>query len=355
VIPLAARTARYQAWLKREPARRPLIGLLWEPDIPPLPEFLASVGPGTELRPRDFVPEMFLPYIEGCHEVEQLLDHEAITAYTPAFGMPWMEAIAGCRVVAHPGSLWAEPLFDTYADRPGFHFSADNPWLACLLQFTRAMVWASGGRYPVALPQMRGPLDVLAAMRTPAQLCLDVVDQPDQVRQALAELTTLWIEVAGAVLAVIPPFLGGWCSRMKMWAPGMAITPQNDVSTLFSPATYRKLVFDFDQQIFAAFPYHSFHMHSTEFRHIRTLLESEKLTAIQLTLDHEAGGPPFEVILEKAQEILAKKPLLLAALDTQTADLCLRRLPPAGLAMLVAVNTPEIPAELKDWLRENSG
>jgi hypothetical protein len=353
LISLERRTARYRAWLGREPVDRPLVGLLWEPDIPPLPEFLARTDPGAEVRPQDFEPGIFLPYIERCHEVEQQIDHQAITAYSPAFGMPWVEAIAGCRVVAQPGSLWAEPLFENYDDRPPFSFSIDAPWMRCLLQFTRAMVKAADGRYPVALPQMRGPLDTLAAMRTPARLCLDVIDTPDQVTQALAELAELWIEIASAVLREIPPFWGGWCSRMKMWAPGPAVTPQNDVSTLFSPAAYRRLAFGFDRQIFAAFPYHSFHMHSTEYRHIRTLLEAEDLTAIQLTLDHEAGGPPFEVMLEQASQILAKKPLLLAALDTQTAETCLERLPPAGLAVMVAANTPEIPDELKLWLKEH--
>jgi hypothetical protein len=354
VISLEARTARYRAWLRREPVARPLVGLLWEPDIPPLPEFLAGVGRGAEVRPQDFEPAIFLPYIERCHEIEQQIDHQAITAYSPAFGMPWVEAIAGCRVVAQPGSLWAEPLFENYADRPHFHFSLDNPWMSCLLEFTRAMLKASDGRYPVALPQMRGPLDTLAAMRTPAQLCLDVVDTPDQVLLALTELTELWIKIASAVLREIPPFYGGWCSRMKMWAPGPAVTPQNDVSTLFSPATYRRLAFGFDQQIFAAFPYQSFHMHSTEYRHIRTLLESEKLITIELTLDHEMGGPPFEVLMDEASQILAKKPLLLAALDTKTADQCIKWLPPAGLAVLVAANTPDLPIELKDWLKNHS-
>ena len=85
---------------------------------------------------------------------------------------------------------------------------------------------------------MRGPLDVLAAMRTPQQMCLDLIEQPEEVRGLLGELTELWIAVGRAVLEVIPPFHGGYLGRMGMWAPGPAITPQNDVSTLLSPQTY---------------------------------------------------------------------------------------------------------------------
>ena len=139
---------------------------------------------------------------------------------------------------------------------------------------------------------------------------------------------------------------------MKMWAPGKAITPQNDSSTLFSPVMYKKMVFPWDQKIFAAFPYHSFHMHSTEYRHIPTLLDSPKLTAIQLTLEQDIGGPPLDVMLEAAKQILHKKPLLLAALDTHTADICLQSLPPSGLCLMVATSEPEIPADIVDWLED---
>ena len=354
MISLENRTGRYLSWLNRQPVEHPLVGLLWEPDIPPLPEFLAGIGEGVEIHPQDLEPPIFLDYINQCHEIEQQLDHMAITAYSPAFGMPWVEAIAGCRVRAEPGSLWAEPLFESYDDRPEIRFSIDDPWMKCLLQFTRALVKAADGRYPIALPQMRGPLDILAAMRTPTQLCLDVIDIPEKVTQALGELADLWIGTASVLLNEIPPFKGGWCSRMKMWSPGPAITPQNDVSTLLSPDAYRRLVFPFDRRIFSAFPFHSFHMHSTEFRHIPCLLESEKLTAIQLTLDFEAGGPSFDILMEYASRILARKPLLLAALDTDTADRCIERLPAAGLAVMVAMNTTEFSPGLKHWLAQQA-
>lgn len=353
MIPIAERIQKYTDWRLRRPVQRPMIGLLWEPDIPPLPAMLEEIGIGNEVVPDQINSEVFLPHISTWYEADLRLVEDSIQPFTPAFGIPWMEAIVGCKVIAHPGSLWAEPALESYCDRKRYTFDPNNPWLRKLVEFTRAMVRFSAGRFPVALPQMRGPLDILAALRTPEQMCMDFVDEPEEVHWIVEELADIWIATAKSVLAEIESFHGGYCTRMKMWAPGMAITPQNDVSTLISPKMYQEVVFPSDQRIFRSFPYHSFHMHSTEFCHVDTLLAASGLTAIQLTLEHTLGGPPLEKMLRVAEKILLDKPLIVVPLDLETADTCLQTLPAPGLAVMVGVNSPAIPAEIDTWLRAN--
>ena len=349
-LPIEQRIAHYRAWAARQPLSRPMIGLLWEPDIRPLPAFMERVRPGRPISPDQVDPELFLPYIEDCYRQDSALDSDVIQPFTPAFGIPWVEAIAGCPVVPYPGSLWAEPCVETYENRPPIVFDPENPWLRKLIEFTKAMVNCSSGRFAVALPQMRGPLDTLAAMRGAQRMCLDLLEQPEETVRLLNELTDLWISIAGAVLQAIPPYHGGYCTRMKMWAPGLAVNPQNDTSTLISPAFYKRFVLPCDQQITDHFPYHSFHMHSSEHHQIDNLLALEKLTAIQLTLEQNIGGPPLSVSLPAARRILEKKPLLLVALDVPTADICLRELPAAGLCLMIGFNAPRIPEEYVRWL-----
>lgn len=351
-IPISDRIAGYNAWLNREPLDRPMVGLLWEPDIPPLPAFLEQVGVGATISPDQIQPETFLPHIENWYRCETELVSDVIQPFTPAFGMPWVEAIAGCPVVAHPGSLWAAAHLDSYDDRPPIHFDPTNPWLRKLIEFTQAMVQFADGRFAIALPQMRGPLDTLAAMRTPNQMSLDMIDCPDQVFKILGELTDLWIGIAEAILKMIPSFHGGYCTRMKMWAPGEAITPQNDISTLISPKMYEEFVLPWDRKIISHFPYHSFHMHGTEYRHIDSLLKLEELTAIELTLEHTIGGPSLDVVIPVVRRILEEKPLLLCALDIETAEWCLNELPSAGLCVLIGINDYDVAPEYDQWLKK---
>jgi len=330
-----------------------MLGLVWEPDIPPLPEFLEHVGTGTAISPNQIQPEMFLSYVERWHQRDSELVCDVIQSFAPAFGIPWVEAIAGCPVVADPGSLWAESFLDSYVNRPPIHLDPDDPWLRKLIAFTQALVEFADGRFPVAVPQTRGPLDTLAAIRTPERMCLDFVEYPDEVFKILGELTDLWIGINEAVLEVIPPFHGGYCTRMNMWAPGKAITPQNDASTLISRKMYEQFVLPWDRKIVGHFPYHCFHLHSTEHHQIDTLLKLEALTAIEFTLEHTIGGPSLDITIPVVRRILGKKPLLLCALDIATAEWCLTELPSAGLCITVGIFEYDIARDYDRWLEKH--
>ncbi len=353
MVPVEERITRYNVWRLREPVDRPMIGLIWEPDIPPLPEFMEEVGTGQECSPDQIRPEVFLPHIESWYRQDSELVCDVIQRFTPAFGIPWVEAIAGCPVMVNPGSLWAKHFLKSYTDRAPIRFDPHNPWLRKLIEFTQAMVEFADGRFPVAVPQMRGPLDTLAAMRTPEQMCVDLVECPHDVSVILDELTDLWIGIGQAVLDVIPPFHGGYSARMSTWAPGEVITPQNDVSTLVSPKTYAEFVLPWDRKIVDHFPYTEFHMHGSEYHQVDNLLQLENLTVIEFTLEHTIGGLSLENILPVVKRILDKKPLVLASLDLRTADRCLAELPGEGLFMTVAINDYEIPREIADWLESH--
>jgi hypothetical protein len=71
-------------------------------------------------------------------------------------------------------------------------------------------------------------------------------------------------------------------------------------------------------------------------------------------LEHTLGGLPLEKMIPVARRILRRKPLLLAALDLDSARRCLEELPAAGLCILLAVSGREIPSEYCRWLQKYS-
>jgi len=345
--------ARYQQWLERQPVASPMTGLLWEPDIPPHPQFIQTVGIGREVLPEHIRPDHFMPQVEQWHTQATQFPGDLIQRFTPAFGIPWMEAIAGCRVMAHPGSLWAEACLEDIHDRRPICFDPGNPWFMKLIEFTREMVRSARGRFPVAAPQIRGPLDVLAALRTPEQMCIDLLESPDAAASLLCELTDLWIEIGRAVLAILPSFSGGYMARMGSWAPEPILTLQNDVSTMLSPDIFRELVLPCDRRIVEAFPRTEYHVHGSEYHQIENLLTLDRLTTIEFTLEHTLGGAPLETTLPVIRRMLDRRPVLLAALDTETADRCVRELPARGLCVMLASSSNNMPAPFIQWIGQH--
>jgi hypothetical protein len=316
---------------------------------------LDELEPGQEVTPDQIRPEMFLDWIESCYQQDCLLHGDVIQGFAPAFGIPWIEAIAGCPVLAHPGSLWAGPCLESYANRPRLRLDPENPWLLKLVEFTRILVDLAGGRFPITLPLTRGPLDTLAAMRGPERMALDCYDHRGEVYQILDELAELWIAACQAVLPCIPPFHGGYASRMRMWAPGPAVTPQNDVSSMLSPGMYKDLVLQSDRKIVRAFPYHSYHLHDTEQHQIDNLLQLEELTCIQLFLQPSSGGPPVDKVLPVVRRALSVKPVILGTEDVETAERCLAELPAAGLCLLLCTEGDgPIPSDHRLWLERRA-
>ena len=104
-----------------------------------------------------------------------------------------------------------------------------------------------------------------------------------------------------------------------------------------------------DQKAVAHFPYHSFHLHGTAHHQIDVLLTLDDLTVQQLTLEHNVGGPPLEVMLPIARRILEKKPLLLMAPDLETAEICISELPWPGLSVQVLMISRDIERKHEQW------
>jgi nucleoside-triphosphatase THEP1 len=94
-------------------------------------------------------------------------------------------------------------------------------------------------------------------------------------------------------------------------------------------------------------------MHGSEYHQVDNLLSVEGLGSIEFTLEHTLGGPSLESMLPTVRRILETKPLVLAALDLETADRCIAELPPAGLCVTLGINDDEIPAEIARWLKNN--
>ena len=107
----------------------------------------AAAGPG-ELTPERVDPRPLLPIYDEMAAAREAIGDDMIVPAEPLLGIPWLEAICGCRVMVPDGkSLWPEATEATRAAQE-ISFSPDNPWLARLLQVQRAVVEHAGGPLP---------------------------------------------------------------------------------------------------------------------------------------------------------------------------------------------------------------
>ena len=324
VTPKAMR--RWRGFWQREAVDRPLLGAAFEMPIPT--EALPSGE--SRLAPKDLNLEAYMAACDQAWEETRHLRGDAIWAAAPFQGLPWMEAICGCGIVHSGGSLWAEPI----TQEPEVHLAhwRKSPWLAQLLIATSALAEHGRGRYPVGLPVLRGPADIVSAMRRPANFCLDFYDAPGRLRIWLSSCKAIYEEVVEAVLAVLAPFNDG-CAQVsrQVWAPGACLETQEDAASLISPQHYRKFILPLERELWRLAAYAFRHVHSNAMHQLDDLLSEPALRAVEITLD-DVGPPLVKVAQRIAQVQAAGKPVIVhGTMNAQGMAELVQHLSPVGL------------------------
>jgi hypothetical protein len=306
------------------------------------PRGLATL-PNGPLQPRDIDLEAFRQDYEALLASHAATGADVPWAAFPLFPLPWLEAIAGCPIQHRDGAIWAGHPWDSYERlAEGFELRPGNPWLDRLLQFTAWLVRLADGRFPVALSLMRGPADLLSALRGPQQMVFDLYDQPERVDLALERLTWFWTQVAEAQLAMIPPFHGGHAfSVINLWARQPGGWFQDDAIALWSPPFYRRHLRSHEECLSRSMAVTGIHLHSGTLFSLDALLEMPDLDVIEINVD--LNGPSVADLIPHFRRALERKCLVVWG-EFSAADygLMAHHLPARGLALQVMAPTPEL-------------
>jgi hypothetical protein len=266
--------------------------------------------------------------------------------------LPWVEAIVGCPVQHRGNNLWAEAWLESYDSLEDGQVPINAAWLEQLVAFTRWLVDLSAGRFPVALGLMRGPADLLAAVRGASKSIYDLVDLPAHVQRTLSSLTDAWIDTARAQHACIPAFAGGYSfSVQNLWARQPGGWFQDDSIAFWSPKLYRRFAQPCELRLSTCVPVKGIHLHPAALFVVDDLLALPELDVIEINIDDV--GPRARDLIPEFRKILARKRLLIwGAFNHDDLVAMCDGLPTAGLALQVMADTPEQVRSLIEEVKE---
>jgi len=328
-------------WARQETDRPLLSGWAGTFEIPQLYQSgLAQLPEGT-LNPEDIKFEYFRDDYEKLFEDQKKIAADIPWAAFPLMGMPWVEAVFGCPIQHRDHQIWSEPWLDSYTRLEEEGLKLRQDWLEHLDGFTRWLVELSNERFPVALCLMRGPTDVLAAMRGATQSIHDLYEHPEQVAEILNIVTDGWIEIAQAQLAHIPKFAGGYSFSIEnLWSRRPGGWLQDDALAYWSPTLYREFVRDCESVLSRSMASTGIHLHSPALFTVDDLVEMPDLDVIEINLDD--SGARIPEMIPRFQQILAKKRLYIwGAFSTDDLLLLKENLSTRGLALQLMAATQE--------------
>jgi len=344
---------RCDAFWNLDETERPLIaGWVGSYQAPELyPCGMAELAEG-ELLPADLVFDAFVPDYEALYVAHKDLGTDVPWAAFPVMVVPWLEAIAGCPIYHHQGHVWAGPIADAYEQLGRQRPMIREMWLDKLLEFTCRLVDLAAGRFPVALSLMRGPADLLAAVRGAEQSIYDLIDRPGDAGRLLALFTDLWIAVANAQRVKLPAFCGGYSlSIQSLWCRKFGGWFQDDAVAFWSPDLYRKHLRQHEARLAQCMPVTGIHLHSAALFTVDDLVQMPGLDVIEINLDDV--GLRIPEMIPCFQRVLKRKRLLVWGAFTESDLIAMHNaLPARGLALQLIGVTRQRVRDVAVWVKE---
>jgi len=341
-VSVAERIENLTDWFYRK-NNRPLLGFYLDSQYP-LYRYRGSKRhlPDGVVKPEDIVVK---DYLEDCDRLYKLYEEaggDLIWSAAPFFGLPWVEASLGCKVVANheAGSTRSEPP-ENFENAPYIpDFREDNPWVRKLDEFIFELNKHSEGRYPVGVTLMRGISDLLSALYGGEKFLYRMLDSPDEVRELAGRLAEYWIAFGKHMMDGLQLFHGGTGAFFySVWCPGSTIWMQEDASALLSPDMYDKFIHPHNVEIIKHFENAVIHFHPSRFMPLDRFVESG-ISAIEIHIDK--GGPRAAELYQQYMKVLKVKPLIIwGDLTLNDLEFIINNLPHEGLAVNMVVSSPE--------------
>lgn len=196
-------------------------------------------------------------------------------------------------------TVWFNPSIQHCSkpeDLPPFDFDESNAWW----QLTRATLEACAeqgrDKYLVGCPDLVENVDILASLREPQTLLMDMVERPDWVEEKVAEINQVWFEAYRRIYDIIQlPDGSSTFGAFRLWGNGKTAKVQCDACAMFSPDMFQRFVVPSLAEQCRWLDHSMYHLDGTQaVRHLDALLEIEALDAVEWTPQAgiEGGGDP---------------------------------------------------------------
>lgn len=238
-------------------------------------------------------------------------------------------------------TTWSEPIIDSWADAPPLTIDPDNEWWRLTLrnmEICADEIRRLGIDAYLGMPDLNGPTEVLAGLRSPEKLCMDLIMEPKAVKSAARKVQDAWFQAWRETSAVAHQF-GGYFNFMRLWSSEEATDLQSDFSSLISPDMFAEFVLPLIKEQVDAFPRTCFHLDGPDMvRHLDFLVEIDGLNAIQWV--QGAGAGPVTGWMDVMHRIQDGGKALYVYCTPEDVPTLLGELDHKGLMMVVSETLP---------------
>ncbi|HBQ64017.1 MAG TPA: hypothetical protein DD727_03665, partial [Clostridiales bacterium] len=168
---------------------------------------------------------------------------EAVPAYFPSFGPDEVAVFCGAELCWNDHSSntnWSKPYVDNWEDVLPLKLQQDHPLWQRMLEFYRKAAEKMSGKMLVMPLDLHTNMDLLAAIRSPEKLCMDLLDVPELIDRAMADARSVFPQLWNAIVKAGRMEENGYANNT--YSPEGAAVLQCDFSCMMSPDDFRRWV-----------------------------------------------------------------------------------------------------------------
>lgn len=179
---------------------------------------------------------------------------------------------------------------------PPLKFDPENKWWKILEETLLKTKALAGNNYRLGITDLVENVDVLASLRDPQVLLMDMIERPEWIEEKVMEINQVYFEAYNRIYDIIKGPDGDsifWA--FGLWSDGKTAKVQCDTSAMFSPDMFKRFVVPALTEQCEWLDNSLYHLDGHQcICHLDNLLEIEALDAIEWTPDPTVpkGGDP---------------------------------------------------------------
>jgi hypothetical protein len=224
----------------------------------------------------DYHVESALAYVMNTEYLGDAVPHAM-----PNLGPEVFSAFFGCELEFGDYTSWSIPSLDSWDNLQSVQFSRDNIYWRKIVAMTDALLKAGRGLFYTGITDLQ-PGSVIASLRDPHRLNLDMIDFPEEVNKLQAYVTEVYKEVYDFFCDKLTAAGQLCCTWAGIVSTKRWYVPSVDFSCMISPKMFEETFLPgvvAECQHYEASVYHL--DGPGAIKHLDALLDIEELNAIQ--------------------------------------------------------------------------
>jgi hypothetical protein len=278
---------------------------------------------------------------------------ETFPVYFPNLGPDVYAAFYGAQLEFGEVTSWSVPLVHDWEQVNQLKLSMDNRYFKKLEELTSHALERCEEKFLVGYTDLHPGLDCVAAWRDPQQLCIDMIDNPDEVKMladlSIADFETIY-DHFDQMLKDAGQLSVSW---MGIPSYGRMHIASCDFSTMISPALYNQFGLPILQREVKTMTHTIFHVDGKGVaRHLQAILNVPEVHALQW-VQGMGGDYPIMQWVPLIRELQSKGVPVIVDLSPAELDSFVDATDPHGLFLWVATDNEaeelEILKRIEKW------